>query len=107
MAKGAKTQGVKDIYEKRIEAFKSVRRIEVALAEFFSRYEKSPSSLATLVDVGVLKEIPQDPYGGEFYLDQTGKVRTTSDFAMQTEGAEVSSEALEMDDEPTRNKDKP
>ena len=33
MAKGAKTEGIRNIYEKRIEAFKSVRLIEEAMVE--------------------------------------------------------------------------
>jgi len=33
------------------------------------------------VEGGILKGIPPDPYGGKFYLDKSGRVRTTSEFA--------------------------
>ena len=29
----------------------------------------------------LLVSLPADPYGGEFYFDEAGKVRTTSKFA--------------------------
>lgn len=82
MAKNAQTLKVKKIYDRRIAAFKAVRQIESAVGEFRAIHTKPPESLEDLVDSGLLPDIPQDPYGGEFYLSQEGKVGTTSKFAM-------------------------
>ena len=82
MVENAQTSHVKNIYERRIAAFKAVRQIEAAADEFREIYATIPESLAVLVDNGLLPDVPEDPYGGQFYLSQEGKVRTTSKFAM-------------------------
>jgi len=107
MAKGARNETVKGIYEKRIAAYKSLRRIEDAVASFVAKTGKQPDKLATLVRAGLMQEIPQDPYGGEFYLDATGKVRTTSDFAMMSENSTASPDLQGTGDINKQKKDKP
>lgn len=37
-----------------------------------------PNKLSDLIDAGLLSKIPSDPYGGEFYLLDNGRVNTTS-----------------------------
>lgn len=82
MVENASTLKVKNIYERRIAAFKAVRLIETAVDEYRAVHKKLPEALKALVDNGILPDIPKDPYGGEFYLSQEGKIRTTSKFAM-------------------------
>jgi hypothetical protein len=37
--------------------------------------------MAELVRSGLLKGVPRDPYGGQFYLTDRGGVKSTSNFA--------------------------
>ena len=65
----------------RLEALQAVSLLEHAVKLYVDKYKTKPRSLEDLVDRGLLKEIPSDPYGGEFYLNEKGRVRTTSNFA--------------------------
>jgi tetratricopeptide (TPR) repeat protein len=65
----------------RAEALEHILRLEEAIADFRDRFHKNPENLRELVDVGILNHLPEDPYGGTFYLDKQGKVRTTSKLA--------------------------
>jgi tetratricopeptide (TPR) repeat protein len=65
----------------RAEALESILQLEEALADFRNRFHQAPENLQELVHVGILNHIPEDPYGGTFYLDKEGKVRTTSKLA--------------------------
>jgi hypothetical protein len=103
MAENASTSKVKNIYERRIAAFKAVRQLETAVDEFRAIHARFPETLEVLVDNGLLPDVPKDPYGGEFYLSQEGKVRTTSKFAMLDDDSNPDSEVLE-DIEPSTPK---
>lgn len=72
----------KKAYELRLQALLATRKIEQALAAWRSQHGGEPSDLQQLLAAGLLEKIPQDPYGGEFFLDETGRVRTTSKFAL-------------------------
>ena len=64
----------------RLKAFRVVSFLEEAIEQYQERYSGQPPSLEALVEGGILQGIPPDPYGGKFYLDEAGKVRTTSKF---------------------------
>jgi len=64
----------------RLEALQAVSLLEHAVKLYVNKYGTNPRSLGDLVGSRLLKEIPSDPYGGEFYLDEKGRVRTTSKF---------------------------
>ncbi len=66
---------------KRLEALKMVKKIEDAMEEFQRRFGRRPHSIEEMVTTGILDQVPQDPYGGRFYIDNSGKVRSTSRFA--------------------------
>jgi len=81
MEKGERNPAVKKNYQVRLEAFKQVRRIEMARNNFLKSGAKLPFTLDDLVRAGMLGSVPVDPYGGEFYLEPDGRVATTSKFA--------------------------
>lgn len=87
MIKGTKNPQLKRVYEMRKEALLQAERLSTAVGTYQERFGRQPSRLADLVASGIIKEIPVDPYGGEFYLDEQGKVRTTSKFTLSEEGA--------------------
>jgi tetratricopeptide (TPR) repeat protein len=65
----------------RAEALKRILELEEAVTAYKKRFQQSPESIEKLVEKGFIQRIPEDPYGGSFYLDEQGKVRTTSKLA--------------------------
>lgn len=63
----------------RLETLKGILVIEKALSEYRQKNEKYPDSVSDLVSSGIIRRIPEDPFGGEFYIEKDGTVRTTSD----------------------------
>ena len=86
MEKGAKDNSVRKLYTLRKEALTRVDEIEEALERYRVKYNKEPSDLNDLVAVGLLRGVPPDPYGGKFYIDEDGRVKSTSRFALTTSG---------------------
>lgn len=80
--KNANDELVKKEYEVRIAALKRILFLERAVARYKSKTGKQPKSLPVLVRSGIIAEIPKDPYGGTFYLDTDGSIKTTSKLAM-------------------------
>ena len=81
MIQKARDPAVRRTYEIRRQALLAVDVIEKALRAYRSKHQVAAKSLENLVSGGFLVKIPADPYGGKFYLDQTGRVRSTSHFA--------------------------
>lgn len=82
MIRSAKSAAIRKSFETRLKALKEVKRVEQSLA----RYRAEQGGVPTLVDLvrrGYLDPPPIDPYGGTFYLDDNGMVRTTSKFARE------------------------
>lgn len=81
MERGAQNETIRRSFKIRLEAFKGVKIIEAACDAYEIKYGKKPASVQTLLDRGFIKEIPVDPYGGTFYIDEIGHIRSTSKFA--------------------------
>lgn len=62
----------------KLEALKRISYLEKAVLEFKKRYKRFPRHLTELVENKIILELPKDPYGGDFYIDERGKVKTTS-----------------------------
>ena len=62
----------------RIESLKKIGFLEYKMMEFKKRYDKTPEKLQELIDCGLITSIPKDPYGGEFYILEGGRVYSTS-----------------------------
>ena len=65
----------------RAEALEGILILEEAVAAFKERYHRIPEDLKEVQRAGLLEKVPTDPYGGEFFLDGEGRVRTTSKLA--------------------------
>jgi tetratricopeptide (TPR) repeat protein len=81
MIRGAGNEAVKNSLQTRLKAFQSVRTIEQAKEIFHQAFHRDPASVEELIQKGYLKEPPVDPYGGKYYIDKQGMVRSTSKFA--------------------------
>jgi hypothetical protein len=78
MIPAARNEAIKRRLITRAKTFETVLQIEEAIAEYKDRFQTDPEDLGRLVKAGLLERIPDDPYGGNFYLDEQGRVRTTS-----------------------------
>jgi tetratricopeptide (TPR) repeat protein len=81
MEKGATNDAIRKSLSIRLKAFKAVKQIEVARDAYVRSYKKRPVSIEQLMEKGLLQDKPVDPYGGSFYIDRAGQVRSTSKFA--------------------------
>ncbi len=63
---------------KRKKALLGVLKIERAVEAFKRKEGRLPYDLNELKQKGYMKKIPQDPYGGRFYIDSDGTVKSTS-----------------------------
>lgn len=81
MIKGAGDERIRKLYQKRKDALLAVHSLRKAVSHYQDRFGHKPANLGRLVDAGLLEALPADPYGGTFYLDEAGQVRSTSNFA--------------------------
>ena len=81
MIKGSRNEAIKRSLTLRHAALMEVRRIELARDRFRERFGRLPAGIDELFAQGLLSGPLHDPYGGNFYLEPGGAVRSTSKFA--------------------------
>jgi tetratricopeptide (TPR) repeat protein len=81
MEQGAKDEKVKKAFRIRKEALLGAQSIAEAVARYKEMLKINPASIEELVNKGFIKIVPKDPYGGQYYLTDKGKVESTSKFA--------------------------
>jgi hypothetical protein len=79
----ARSESLKKHMMIRAEALEKILQLEEAILVYKKGYKQAPKELDDLVRTGIVRKIPQDPYGGSFYLDKQGRVRTTSKLAFR------------------------
>ncbi len=87
MIRNTTSQKLRQWMAVRLQALRAVSLLEDAITRYRERHGSEPGNLGMLVEGGIIEAIPADPYGGEFYLDQQGRVRTTSKFTYGTKGS--------------------
>lgn len=65
----------------RAEALEAILALEQAVAAFKERFHRLPQDLREVERAGLIEQMPADPYGGIFFLDGEGRVRSTSKLA--------------------------
>ncbi|MEO0246552.1 MAG: hypothetical protein ABIM20_01020 [candidate division WOR-3 bacterium] len=80
MLKNVKEEAWREQIEKRLKALKSFYYLQSAIGVYVERFGRKPTNLQELVLSGIIDRIPEDPYGGVFYIDENGEVRGTSKF---------------------------
>ncbi|MHB8844642.1 MAG: hypothetical protein ACYC7L_07800 [Nitrospirota bacterium] len=70
---------LKELYARRIKALHGMLVIEKAVSIYKKTYRKVPSTIDDLVRRNILVRLPEDPYGGRFYLDEEGDVKSTTE----------------------------
>lgn len=82
IVKNIQDKTMKRDYELRLQALKSIQYLQYAVSEFKAATGRLPHDFFELLSLGYIKQIPLDPYGGTFYLDSKGFVKTTSELRM-------------------------
>jgi len=72
----------------RKDALQAIAVIENSVLKYKKKYHHLPSSLDDVVTSGLLLIVPDDPYGGTFYLTNDGTVKTTSKLTFSKEKME-------------------
>ncbi|MDH3972653.1 MAG: hypothetical protein OEV42_00115 [Deltaproteobacteria bacterium] len=72
---------IKKYYRVRLDALNKILFLEKAVDFYTEKIGLPPASLKALVDSKIIRGIPPDPYGGMFYIDKEGKVKSTSKLA--------------------------
>jgi len=76
-----RNEHIRAIMVTRAEALEAILLLEQAVSAFQERYHRLPRDLDEVKRAGLIDRMPVDPYGGTFYLDNQGRVRTTSKLA--------------------------
>jgi hypothetical protein len=71
--------GLKKMYAVRIKALRGMLVIEKAVSIYKKTYRRVPPTIDDLVGKNILARLPEDPYGGAFYLDAEGNVKSTTE----------------------------
>lgn len=67
----------REAVQKKIEWLKGISFLEQSLARFKAQYGSLPPDLETLIRDGMISDVPKDPFGHGYYLEQeTGKVKS-------------------------------
>ena len=81
MEKSAKNPDIKKLYSTRKQALLAAEKLTGAVRAYRKMHDCAPAMLQELVEGGYINGIPADPYGGRFYIDEKGFVRSTSKFS--------------------------
>ncbi|MDX9787961.1 MAG: hypothetical protein RBT11_14350 [Desulfobacterales bacterium] len=65
-------------YKLRIQILAQMNGLEQLVAKFRAKFNRAPAELAELVAAGLIQQLPVDPYGGQFFINQEGRIDTTS-----------------------------
>jgi hypothetical protein len=78
LAKKTFDSSQKKRYEIRIQALRSILVLEKAVELYKKKFGNNPLNINELTGRSILKQLPQDPYGGMYYIAQDGRVRSTT-----------------------------
>ena len=82
--KEVKDERLRKYLLQRLDSLKKMLVIQKALERYRELYGKCPENLEELVKAGLLKSIPKDPTGGEYYVTEDCSVWTTSNLRSST-----------------------
>jgi tetratricopeptide (TPR) repeat protein len=69
---------IRQSLEIRLDALQKMLFLERAVVQYRDRLGIMPRSLDSIIQARIIDSIPPDPYGGKFYLDKDGSIKTTS-----------------------------
>lgn len=76
-------ENLRSMYKNRLESLQNRMKIEKAVEAYEKHNKRKPLSLNVLVSKKYLNEIPADPEGGTYFLDDRGKVENSNETKTQ------------------------
>jgi hypothetical protein len=76
--KNTKDVNIKKRFDLRIRGLQSIAYLENAVNRYKKIFGKAPSAIDDLVRKRILDRIPDDPYGGRYFITREGTVRSTA-----------------------------
>lgn len=73
-------------YETRLNALRGILYLEKATAKYKRRFGRYPQRLDDLTATHVIEKLPTEPYGGNYYIDLAGQVRTSRESKLMPHG---------------------
>jgi hypothetical protein len=80
MLHNTRNERVRKRYAKRLQALEGAITLERAVSRYRELHGDRPATLQKLVTAGVVDELPEEPYGGEWIITKDGRVYSTSKF---------------------------
>ena len=74
VAKKTEDERLKKDYETRVRALQARLLLERSVSAYKEKFGKAPISLQRMIEKGIMKEIPRDPYGGKFSVSPDGEI---------------------------------
>ena len=71
----------KDVYENKIKSLKNEKNVldlTKAMESYFQKHKNYPGDILVLVAEGYIESIPEDPYGGQYFIGGQGQIMSTS-----------------------------
>lgn len=78
MAQQARTRSLRQHFEKRAQQARALFELQQAIDRYAERFEHRPENLEQLVTAGVLKRLPDDPFGNGYEMNGNGKAKVKS-----------------------------
>lgn len=69
------------IYDAKIKSLKNEKNIldlTKAMESYFQKHKSYPGDILVLVSEGYIGSIPEDPYGGQYFIGEQGQIMSTS-----------------------------
>jgi hypothetical protein len=82
ITKKTEDERLKKVYETRVRALQARLFLERAVSVYKEKFGRFPAFLQRLIDSGIIKEIPMDPYGGKFSISRGGEITCTTDYKL-------------------------
>lgn len=80
MINQTENEDIKKVYEKRLIALEKAILLENAVKIYTEKFKIVPKTLNELTENEIIDSIPEDPYGGSYFIDDNGTIKTTSNF---------------------------
>ncbi len=71
----------KDVYDNKIKSLKNeknVLELTKAMESYFQKNKSYPGDMLVLVAEGYIEAMPDDPYGGQYFIGEQGQIMSTS-----------------------------
>lgn len=82
MIKNMPSGQIREPLEIRLNALRSIAYLEQGVKKYQKQFKVIPTDINQLLQRNIITEIPKDPYGGEFFVDNNGQIRSTSKLAL-------------------------